>query len=125
VLRRNGFSVEQLQAIRADFGRADLSAAEVAMMVFAQKITREAYAITPQDIDALRGHGFSDAEIVDIVLAAAMRNFYSRVADALGAVPDAVYLDLDAALREALTVGRPFGPGTMPAAGGPDRGPAG
>jgi alkylhydroperoxidase family enzyme len=78
------------------------------MMAFAQKVTQEAHAVTRDDIDTLRRHGFSDAEILDITLAAAMRNFFSRVVDSIGAEPDATYLDLEDDLRAALTVGRPF-----------------
>jgi len=51
----------------------------------------------------------ADAEILDIVLVAAARNIFSRVLGAVGAEPDPEYLDLDAGLRQALAVGRPFG----------------
>jgi len=40
---------------------------------------------------------------------AAARNIFSRVLGAVGAEPDPEYLDLDAGLRQALAVGRPFG----------------
>jgi len=62
-----------------------------------------------EDVEGLRAHGFSDAEILDIALAAAARNFYSKVLDAVGAEPDPVYLDMEPELRRALVVGRPFG----------------
>lgn len=109
MLRANFFSAEQLEAIVRDFRNAGLEPAEVAMMAFAQKVTLHAHEVTPQDIADLRGHGFSDAEILDIALAAAARNFYSKVLDAIGAEPDEVYLKLEEGLRRALTVGRPFG----------------
>ena len=79
------------------------------MLAFAEKVTRHAYKVTQEDVDDLRGHGFADAEILDIVLAAAARNFFSRVVDAVGAEPDPEYLDLETGLRHALAVGRPFG----------------
>jgi alkylhydroperoxidase family enzyme len=79
------------------------------MLAFAEKVTLHAYKVTEEDVDELRGHGFTDAEILDIVLVAAARNFYSRVVDAVGAEPDPEYLDLEAGLRQALAVGRPFG----------------
>ena len=50
----------------------------------------------------------SDAEILDVILAAAARNFFSKILDATGAEPDAVYLDLEPQLREALVKGRAF-----------------
>lgn len=77
-------------------------------MAFAEKITRNAYKVAPEDIDNLRSHGFSDTDILDIVLAVSARNFFSRVLDAVGAEPDEAYLKLEDSLREALTVGQPF-----------------
>lgn len=91
-----------------DFRTAGLEPAEVAMMDFAQKLTLHAHTIAPKDIEELRGHGFSDEEILDITLAAAARNFYSKVLDAVGAEPDAIYLNMEDSLRRALTVGRPM-----------------
>lgn len=91
-----------------DYRNAGLEPAEVVMMAFAEKVTRNAYKVTPEDIDELRTYGFSDADILDIVLAASARNFFSRVLDAVGAEPDEVYLKLEDSLREALTVGQPF-----------------
>ena len=62
------------------------------MLDFVEKITLHAYKVTPEDVDALRGHGFTDEEIVDIVLAAAARSFMSKTLDALGARADADYV---------------------------------
>lgn len=99
----------QVQAIVTDFRHAGLEPAEVAMMAFAQKVALDAHAITPEEVDALRRHGFSDAEILDITLAAAMRCFFSKTLDALGAEPDLSYSALEPELRETLAVGRPHG----------------
>ncbi len=109
VLRSRFFSAGQVEAIVRDFRNAGLDEAEVAMMAFAEKLTLNAYKIVPEDIDRLRALGFTDADITDIALTAAMRNFLSKFLDALGAEPDEVYLELEPSLREALTVGRPFG----------------
>ena len=79
-------------------------------MAFAEKLTLHAYKVTQEDIDELRRHGFSDGEILDVALAAAARNFFSKVLDAVAAEPDAAYLSLETDLRNTLTVGRPFGP---------------
>ena len=64
----------------------------------------------------LRGHraghrppaplGLSDADILDVVLAAAARCFFSKTLDGLGVEPDARFAELEPALRDALTVGR-------------------
>lgn len=109
MLRKEFFKPEEVEAIVRDYRHAGLTVAEVAMLAFAEKITLHAYKVTEADVHGLRSHGFSDTEILDIVLVAAARNFYSRVVDALGAEPDAEYLDLEAGLRRALAVGRPFG----------------
>ncbi len=105
VLRKSSFSAEQLEAIVKDFHTAGLEPAEVAMMEFAQKISLNAHAITCTDVDDLRAQGITDIEILDITLAAAARNFFSKTLDALGAEPDAEYMNLEEPLRRALTGG--------------------
>jgi uncharacterized peroxidase-related enzyme len=85
-----------------------LEPADRAIMAFAEQVVADAGAITQADVDALRAHGLSDDEIVDVVLAAAARCFFSKTLDALGALPDAAYAALDPELREAMTVGRPI-----------------
>ncbi|MHB8732307.1 MAG: carboxymuconolactone decarboxylase family protein [bacterium] len=98
-----------MKALIADFRTAGLAPAEVAMLAFAEKVTLGAYRVTQDDIAELRGHGFSDAEVLDIALAAAARNFFSRVLDAVGAQPDPEYHDLEQDFRRALAIGRPLG----------------
>ncbi len=78
-------------------------------MAFAEKVALHAYEVTPEDIERLRAHAFSDAEILDIALTAGARSFFSKVLDAVGAEPDERYRELEKGLRETLTVGRPFG----------------
>jgi uncharacterized peroxidase-related enzyme len=108
VLRQKFYTAEQLTQIARDYQTADLTAAEVAMMAYAEQIARDATAITQEDIDALREHGFSDAEIFDIAATATARCFFSKTLDALGAQADEVYQGLEEGLRETLTVGRPI-----------------
>ncbi len=105
MLRSKFFTPEQVEAIVRDFRNAGLAEAEVAMMALAEKVTLHAYKVTPEDIDGLHAHGFSDTDILDIVLTAAARNFYSKVLDALGAEPDAQIAD--AGLLSALAAGHP------------------
>jgi uncharacterized peroxidase-related enzyme len=108
VVLNEHFSAEQLTRIARDDRTVDLSAAEVAMMEFAAQIVRDATAMTQDDVDNLRGHGFSDVEIFEIVTAAAARCFFSKTLDALGAEPDREFLALPEELRQSLTVGRPI-----------------
>jgi alkylhydroperoxidase family enzyme len=60
------------------------------------------------DRQRLRDLGLSDTEIMDVVMAAAVRCFFSKTLDALGVLPDAHYRELEPELREALVVGRPI-----------------
>jgi alkylhydroperoxidase family enzyme len=50
----------------------------------AEKITREAYKVTDEDIDSLREAGWDDEQIVEAVHVAAMFNAVDRLADTLG-----------------------------------------
>ena len=102
MLRKNGFALEQIRAIAVDYRHAGLEPAEVAMMTYAEKIALHAYQMTEADVASLREHGFSDAEILDIALAAAARCFFSKVLDAVGATPDEAYSELAAALGDVL-----------------------
>lgn len=103
------FSEDELVAIVRDEA-GPLTAAEQAMMRFAGQVARDASATTQQDVDALKAHGFSDAEVFDIAVSAAARAFFTKVIDGLGALPDAAYRDTPAALQALLTVGRPIEP---------------
>ena len=107
-LHQQFYSSNQLQVIARDFAASDLSPADIAMMTFAEKIVRDAAAVTAADIQTLREHGFTDPDIFDIAAAAAARCFFSKLLDALGAEPDASYAQMEAGLRQALVVGRPI-----------------
>lgn len=108
LLRRRFVGDDEVVALMRDTRDAELSDAEVAMMQFAEKLTREPHRMTQRDVDGLRAHGFDDAEVLDIALAASFRNFFSRVLEAVGAEPDAAFHTLPPDVREALTVGRPI-----------------
>ena len=101
MLRKNFFSADQLIAIVNDYRNAGLEPAEVTMMAFAEKVILDQHGISQQDVDELRHYGFSDEEILDIVLTAAARSFYTKVLDSLGAEPDDAYLELEPELRVA------------------------
>jgi uncharacterized peroxidase-related enzyme len=85
-----------------------LDEADRAVVELAEKIAADATAVTQADVDRLRSLGLADDEIVDVVLAATVRCFFSKTLDALGVEPDAEYAELEPALRDALTVGRPI-----------------
>jgi uncharacterized peroxidase-related enzyme len=85
-----------------------LDDADRAIMAFAEKVVADATSITQADVDELRAHGLSDAEITDVALAAAARCFFSKTLDALGVQPDAEFAQLPESFRRPLTVGRPI-----------------
>jgi alkylhydroperoxidase family enzyme len=95
-----------VRAAIADHRTAGLSSTDVAVMDLADKVADDASSIQQADVDHLRSLGLSDTDILDVVLAAAARCFFSKTLDALGVEPDAKYADLDPALRDVLTVGR-------------------
>jgi uncharacterized peroxidase-related enzyme len=95
------FDEAQLIRIARDYRNAGLSDAEVAMMEFAEKVSVASAEMTDADSLRLREHGFTDREIIDITIAAAARNYYSRALQALGVELDPAQ-DLAPALREAL-----------------------
>jgi uncharacterized peroxidase-related enzyme len=85
-----------------------LDEADRAVMELAEQVVDDATSITEGDIDRLRTLGLSDGEIVDVVLAAAARCFFSKTLDALGAEPDSAFAGLDPVFLDALVVGRPI-----------------
>ena len=82
---------------------------EAEVMRFAALVAQDAAAVTGSDVEALRRHGYSDAEIFDIAAAASARAFFTKLLDALGAQPDWQLGELPEEVVEALTVGRPLG----------------
>lgn len=90
---------------------AALSPLDLAVMDLAEKVVADAAAIEEADRRPLRDLGLSDEEIMDVVLAAAIRCFFSKTLDALGVQPDAEYRELAPELQEVLVVGRPIAEG--------------
>src|SRR5512146_1063511 len=88
VLRKNGFTAQQIIAILQDYHNAGLSPAEVHIMDYAARISRNSGRVSQADIDLLHQDGLDDQQITDVALAVASRNFISRFFDALGAGPN-------------------------------------
>jgi uncharacterized peroxidase-related enzyme len=101
----------RVRALADDFENADLDPLDLAVMVLADKVAADATSVTGDDVERLRQLGCSDEEIVDVVLAAALRCFFSKTLDGLGVQADARYSGLEPGLRDALTVGRPIAGG--------------
>lgn len=99
---------DTVHAIVTDHRAAGLDPVDVAVMDLAGKVVDDAITVTQEDIDRLRTFGLTDADILDIVAAAAARCFFSKVLDGLGVAPDHEFTTLEPGLRDALTVGRPI-----------------
>ena len=103
------FDAEEVCSIAKQGHAEGLTDSEREMMSFARKVAIDAAGISSADTDALKSHGFSDAEIFDIAATAAARSFFTKILDSLGSEPDASFRKIENPLREALTVGRPIG----------------
>ena len=99
---------EPVREIALDHRAAGLDGIDVAVMDLAEKVVDDATSIEDSDLEPLRGLGLSETEIMDVVLAAAARCFFSKTLDALGVLPDSTYNELAPELREVLVVGRPI-----------------
>jgi uncharacterized peroxidase-related enzyme len=70
---------------------AGLTAAERALLDYAEKVTNAAPRTTAEDVQKLRDAGWSEGQIAEAVYVTAMFAFFNRVADAFG-VPSQDYL---------------------------------
>jgi alkylhydroperoxidase family enzyme len=98
---------EDILAIVAD-REGTLDEVDLAVMDLAERVVVDATSITDADLQRLRDLGLDDGEIMDVVLAAAARCFFSKTLDALGVRADAHFQDLAPELQAAFVVGRPI-----------------
>ena len=108
VLADRHLGSEVIPDVVADPASSGLTPVEVAVMRLADKVAAGAAEMRADDLQELRELGLDDAALLDVVLAAAARCFFSSVLDAVGAQPDAAYRRLEEPVREALTIGRPI-----------------
>ncbi len=94
-----------------------LSDQDRAVYVFAAKVAQDAAAIDQADVDELRAVGLTDADVADVVFAAAARCFFTAVLDGLGTQLDEQTASTFApALLQSMVVGRPVA--VSPGSGG-------
>jgi uncharacterized peroxidase-related enzyme len=108
ILADRFFEPAQVRDLVVDRRNAGLDDVDVAVLDLAEAVAGDATEITEADVGRLRDLGFSDTDIFDVVVAAAARCFFSKTLDALGALADPGYAELDPELRDVLTVGRPI-----------------
>jgi uncharacterized peroxidase-related enzyme len=71
-------------AVAGDYTTADVPEKDIAMMTFADRLTRDPAVMYKGDVANLRDAGFKDHEILDITQIAAYYNFMNRMAQGLG-----------------------------------------
>src|SRR3954452_19623157 len=59
-----------------------------------ERVVDDATAIAEEDLARLRAVGLSKREVMDVILAATTRCFFSKTLDGLGVLPDAEYGEL-------------------------------
>jgi len=84
---------DTLDAMVRDHTAAGLDPVDVAIMDFAAQIAGDPASATAEQVEALRRHGLSEADIFQVVLAVMARRFFAGTLDATGAVPDSALLD--------------------------------
>jgi uncharacterized peroxidase-related enzyme len=96
-----------LNRIAEDPSGAGLGRQDRAVYEFAAKVAGDAASVEQSDVDELRAVGLSDADVANIVFAAAARSFFTRVLDGLGAQLDATTAEaFDPATLDSMIVGR-------------------
>lgn len=74
--------------IARDWRKAPLSPADRALCEHAVKLTLDQKNVSAADLDILRSHGFSDADIHDTTQVIAYFNYITRIAEGLGVEPE-------------------------------------
>src|SRR5689334_19674778 len=83
ILARNlGWTDDQLAHLAEWPGRGDFSPAEKAALRLAETVTRDAHAVSDQQFAELSSH-FSEGEIVELLCAIGLFNYFNRFNDAL------------------------------------------
>jgi alkylhydroperoxidase family enzyme len=80
--------------VAGNLEEAGLDDAHRALLDYVTKVTEAAYRTTPEDVEFLRQHRWTDPQIAEAVYITAMFAFFNRVADAFG-VPPQGYLEMD------------------------------
>ena len=82
-----------MASVLKDYRSAPISEAEKVLFEFLEKVNRQSNCIRLQDVEEVRGAGWSDEAIYDAISVCALFNFYNRWCDAAGVqdMPAAAY----------------------------------
>lgn len=84
---RGPLDVETARQLCLNWREAELSEQEQAIMAITEKGTLDESSVRPDDVQALRDAGLSDAEILSVTAVVSYQNYALRVAAALGVDP--------------------------------------
>ena len=84
--------------VQGKLDQAGLNPAERALLDYVTKVTEAAYRTTPEDVQTLRDHGWTEPQIAEAVYITAMFAFFNRIADAFG-IPPQNYLEMNAVTK--------------------------
>jgi len=88
LLRGLGISPEESDQIAVDHHQSNLSPADQTLLDFALKLAVCPAEFGREDIDRLRGCGFTDQQILESVVMSALTNFLNTLQMGLGTTPD-------------------------------------
>jgi RNA polymerase sigma-70 factor (ECF subfamily) len=103
-LRARGIAARQIDQVMINHRHAGLSTSETTLLDYVVKLATRAPWLSGEDIAMLRVHGFTDAAILEAILATGLTNFFCTLAAGLGVTPDfespAILPNVGAPLRE-------------------------
>ena len=80
------------EALRSgDLDAAGLDQPHRLLLDFVETITKHAYRVTDEQVQALRESGWTDEQIAEAAYDAALFNLFVRLADTFGIEPPAIY----------------------------------
>lgn len=88
LLRKLGVEKSLGRKLATKYQSAGLAANELALLQFADKLTRDASSVSKADVNALFAASWSEKAVIEATLVAAWGNFINRVAFGLGLVAD-------------------------------------
>jgi len=84
-LAHTGVDQKIIDALKAgDFRRAPVDEKTLALLEYADRVARDTTAVTDNDVEKLRGLGFSDEEILEATVVVGYFSFLAHVVNALG-----------------------------------------
>lgn len=83
-----GLNEDLVARLAENWRTAGLSEPVLAVLGFAEKLTRQPGHMSQDDVRELRRHGYNDEEILDIAQVTALFNYATRVSNALGIPPE-------------------------------------